>query len=69
VLSQEGFITTYPVGEENNFYQWEYELTPAGLAEIRKVRVVHQWDTILWRAMGTDGQLYQRGEQVFEEGS
>jgi len=59
-LNQEGFITTYPVGDEENFYQWEYELTPAGAAEAQKVNVTQEGEMLHWQAMGTDGKMHAR---------
>jgi len=65
-LRQEGFITTSPVGDKANFYQWEYELTPAGLAEVQKVTATQEGKTIRWQAMGTDGQMHTRLDPLDE---
>ena len=66
-LSQEGFITSHPVGDKNHLYQWEFELTPAGSAEAQKVTIMQEGDMLWLRAMGTDGQMHAHSEQILAD--
>jgi len=57
VLEQHGFVQAERDGDERHRYEWQYELTPAGLVEVQKVQA-EQKGWVTWvQAMGTDGRV------------
>jgi len=58
-LSQEGFLYEYPIGDESQYHQWQYALTPGGMEAVRRIQVYHAGRITWVRAVGSDGHLYE----------
>ena len=58
-LGREGFLAEYPIGEESQYHQWQYALTPGGMDAVRRIQVYHAGGITWVRGIGSDGHLYE----------